>query len=374
MAALLVVGTLATVVFVGGDDPEERSPSFDELVAVDEGSSLLWPYTSRRPSVEERTLAINVVVMADDDEVRRALTDRSGANWTNVSGDETVTESPWEAAHGAARYSYVVPPGEDTGRWIVASDQWSVGTYFGRRIHIRAYPGSDGNWTALQAHEEYWDWFRLRHTVTGVSPGARFVERDLRGEPFVTEISRVYHGNAGGGSDGWLTVVELASALAVGGAVGAVGVVGAAVPPVWRRLDPGDVVLPVALIWLVLGVRAAGIAAEQLVPFVTPKLFAATFYPFLAAGPPLLAARFAKGRRPTRTGVLAAAGFGAGLVLDLGSVGVTVVPVHVALHRTLLVATLGWLAYGFAADDDRVVAAGLLAWVGLLAGALVGVV
>jgi len=140
--------------------------------------------------------------------------------------------------------------------------QLSTGTYLGSRVHVRAYPAPSENWTALQAHVEYWDPFRLRHTVTGVAEGGRFVERDLRDEPFVDGVSREYHGLDGGGSHGWLTVVELAPAALV---------LGAALPVAGRYREYAvDAALPAALVALVLVVRAAGLAAEGLAPGVDP--------------------------------------------------------------------------------------------------------
>jgi hypothetical protein len=297
--------------------------------------------------------------------VRRALTNRSDVNWTGIGGDADLGISPWRPARGAARYTYVETDRNTAGQWVESEYQLGAGTYLGRRVHVRAYPGPSGTWTALQAHTEYWDWYRLRHTVTGVAPGARFVERDLRGEPFAADITRVYHGQHGGGSDGWMTVVEFAPAALV---------LGMALPIGRAEWDVADVVLPVSLVAIVLGVRAVGIGAETLLPAVNPKLFAAILYPLLAAGPPGAAAVLARNRPATRASLLAAAGLGAGIVLDLGGVGVTVIPVRLALHRTALVGALGLFALGIARDDRRIVGAGLAAWVGVLAASLVGVV
>jgi len=217
-----------------------------------------------------RTLALNVVVRGEPDRVRRALEDRSGVDWTATEGDaeapvegvDGVDESPWRPARGAARHTYVTPDRDAPGEWGRAVYQLSTGTYLGSRVHVRAYPAPSENWTALQAHVEYWDPFRLRHTVTGVAEGGRFVERDLRDEPFVDGVSREYHGLDGGGSHGWLTVVELAPAALV---------LGAALPVAGRYREYAvDAALPAALVALVLGIRAAGLAAEGLAPGVDP--------------------------------------------------------------------------------------------------------
>ncbi|MEA5386237.1 hypothetical protein VB773_09275 [Haloarculaceae archaeon H-GB2-1] len=290
VVALVGLGLAGGMALGPGLPADEQPPAASKLVQPDGTESYVWPYTSRSRSVEGRTLALNVVVHGHPERVERALRNRSGVNWTSVEDDTTIGTSPWQPARGAARYTYVATDKNGDGRWVKARYHLGTGSYLGHRVHVRAYPGPASNWTALQAHTEYWDWFRLRHTVTGVSRGARFVERDLRDEPFVDRISRVYHGLGGGGSDGWLTAIELS---------GAAVLVGVAVPMGRRRVDGAEILLPVGLALLVLGVRAAGIAAEAAAPGLSPKLFAALLYPVLAAGPPILAARVARGRGRT---------------------------------------------------------------------------
>lgn len=364
-AALVVVGGLGSVLVGPAQVSNEGAPPPAQLVHPDATESSIWPYTSRQRSVEGRTLALNVLVLGDPVAVRRALTNRSDEDWTGVSGDASIGDSPWRPARGAARYTYVTADHDTGGQWVESEYQLGTGAYLGRRVHVRAYPGPSGNWTALQAHTEYWDWYRLRHTVTGVAPGARFVERDLRGEPFVERTTRVYHGQYAGGSDGWMTVIEFAPAVLV---------LGIALPIGHRGWDVTDLVLPIALGTIVLGVRATGLAAETLIPTVDPKLFAAILYPVLAAGPPGVVALLARDRPATRTALFAAAGLGAGIVLDLGGVGVTVVPVRLALHRVALVGALGLFTLGVARGDRRILGAGLAAWVGLLGASLAGLV
>ena len=138
--------------------------------------SWLWPAVA---------LALDVVVRGDPERVRRVLETRSGADWNATSSEGRVTESLWAPARGAARYTYVATDADGSGRWVASAYQLAVGTYLGQRTHIRAYPATGSNWTALQAHTEYWDWFRLRHSVTGIRPGSAYLERDLRDEPFV---------------------------------------------------------------------------------------------------------------------------------------------------------------------------------------------
>lgn len=211
----------------------------------------------------------------------------------------------------------------------------------------------------------YWDWFRLRHTVTGVATGAEFVEHDLRDEPFVGNVSRTNHELEDGRSQGRWTVVDLLPAALLAGA---------AVPLTNRRFSRTDAALPVALIGLVLGVRAWGLAAAALFPAVTPKLFVAVGYPVLVTGPPAIVAVLASDRPATRGALLAAVGLGAGIALDMTVVGVRHVPVRLAHHRVALAAALGVIALGFGREDQGLAAVGIAAWLLALAAPLLGVV
>lgn len=403
---LVVAGALGSA-FVGpggvanGEDPEP-----ERLLQPSEREGYVWPYTSRSRSVEGRTLALNVVVVGTPEAVRTVLTDRSELEWTPAESDQGLDESvsqldesisqfddsgsisPWRSARGAARYTYVADS-RGAGEWVEPDYQLATGTYLGSRTHIRAYPGPSGDWTALQAHAEYWDWFRLRHTVTGVAEGSRTVERDLRDEPFVDDVSRAYHGYEGGGSDGWISVIRLSSATesaamsAVGaadaakltllGVVPAAAVLAAAVPPV-RRRDLRDAALPLALVAIVLGVRSAGIAAEGLSPATNPKVFAGILYPLLAIGPLVVTALLARNRPSMRISLLAAAGLGAAFVLDFGAIGVRVVPVRLVLHRTALIGVLGLFAFGVADANRRIAGGGAILWLAMLVGTLLGMV
>jgi len=393
---VIAVGALGSA-FLGPRQVDEgRSPPPDQLIEPVEGDTYVWPYTSRSRSTEGRTLALNVVIVGTPPEVRSVLTDRSGLEWSATEGDQSLNESrsvsPWRAARGAARYTYVGSH-DGTGKWVESDYQLAAGTYLGSRTHIRAYPGPSEDWTALQTHTEYWDWYRLRHSVTGVSEGARSLEGDLRDEPFVGEVRRVYHGQAGGGSDRWLTVIELTARTRMVGTDPGTGVdasttaAGAlAIAPVVaalaglrsagrdRREHLRAAALPLAVVAIVLGVRTAGVAAEGLLPAVNPKVFAGVLYPILVAGPFVAIVVLARDRPAARTALLTAGGLGAGFVFDLSVVGVRVVPVRLVLHRTALVGALGLFTLGIAGSDRRTAAAGLAAWIGLLAASLAGVV
>ncbi|WP_436907357.1 hypothetical protein [Halosimplex marinum] len=359
-------------------DPLNRTsatPSADRLVSPAGVEGAVWPYTSKRRSTAARTLALNVVVRGDADRVRRAFEDRSGRNWTAVDGEGNVTEPVWDGsdapgpewgrARGSARYTYVAAADGRRGRWVESTYQLGVGAYLGQRTHVRAYPAHVGNWTALQVHTEYWDWYRLRHTVTGVEAGAEVVERDLRDERFVAGLTREYHGFGGGGSDGWITVVEFVPAVLVGAAL--------PVAVRRRRLPLAETLIPAALAGVVLGVRSAGVAAELLLPAVDPNLIAAALYPVLVAGPPLAVRALGRDRDPDRVALLAAGGLGAGFLLDFGLVSVQVVPIRLVVHRLALLGAIAVFAYGVARDDRRTTAVGLGTWVLGLAGAVLGV-
>ncbi|WP_144906270.1 hypothetical protein [Halobellus captivus] len=434
--AILVAASLGSGLLGPGGVASGQDPPPEQLIRPAEAESYVWPYTSRSHSVEGRTLALNVVIVGTPDDVRTILMDRSELEWTTADEDhsvndtvsiadineslqrsqdnesgsqaqldgsgslgqlnESVSISPWQTARGSSRYTYVAD-NLSSGEWVEADYQLATGAYLGSRTHIRAYPGPSDNWTALQAHTEYWDWFRLRHSVTGISEGGRTVERDLRDEPFVAEVNRVYHGNGGGGSDGWLSVIRLTSAnwslvpsasaeesterpssttLGVVGIVPAAAVLAVAASPVRRRdlRELRDLALPIALIALVLGVRSLGIVAEGVFPATNPKVFAGLLYPVLVAGPLVASWILARNRPATRIALLAAVGLGAGFVLDLGSVGVSVVPIQLVLQRTALMGTLGLFTLGVADGDRQLAGIGVVLWLGVLAATLLGMV
>ncbi|MFW5949008.1 MAG: hypothetical protein ACOCSD_05365, partial [Halolamina sp.] len=326
VATLVIAAGLAGATVLDEPTADRAAPPANQLVSPDGTESYVWPYTSRRQSADDRTLALNVIVEGDPDKVRRAFLDRSDANWTTVNQSNTVNVSPWRQAHGSARYSYVSDDPEGNGRWVAPAYQLAIGTYFGERTHIRAYPSASGNWTALQAHTEYWDWYRLRHTVTGVDPGARFVERDLADEPFVEGVERRTHGHLGGEGNGSWIAVEFAAAT----------LLGAAIPLTTSRLARRDIAIPATILLLVLGVRAWGLGAEAVAPGVNPKLYVAVGYPVLAIGPPVVTAALARDRPALQTALLAFAGLAIATSIELALVGVYPVPADVVNHRLVL--------------------------------------
>ena len=372
----------------------ESTASGDSLTLFEptRNGSALWPYTSRSRSVEGRTLAINVVVHGDPVAVRRALARRTDADWDRTAGEDTRdadvepveaveingTGVKWRPARGAARYTYVTEPGRSHGEWDRERYQLHVGDYLGSRYHIRAYAPSGGEWTALQAHEEYFDWFRLRHTVTGAASAQAFVERDLRGEPFVAELSRTWTGTR------WVSEVQLASVMVVL----AFGTsrrerLGHRAADLRERLDPATVALFGATLGIVLAVRFGGVGLERAFPDLSPQVVAGLLYPLLALGLPFVAAVLARWTEPLAGFVAAAAGSSVGFVADFAVLGIDVLPVSVALHRVAAVVVLGMVAVGAASaadgdqgevgdDRSRWLVAGAVGWLVVLALPLFG--
>lgn len=384
------------------------------LVSVGDEHDQLWPFTSRARSFDTLTLPINLVVEGDPARVRSLLVYSTDARWDETDevwkeasseGDAAdPTGRTWGSATGADRYTYVET--ESGGFWADESMQLHEGTYFGSRIHLRLYGagGHGHSWTAIQAHRDYWDWFRLRHTVTGLDGPRHTVERDLADQPAVVDVRRERYGNGGIiDADGWVSVVELAppqlvsdSSLDAGtvdtdgahgagtdtGDAGASGessvtdivrvgaplsilifaaAVGGAVATATDRDDIDAVadrfrqshltdtqfqrasVLFVTLVVLPLVVRGTALALEGFAPN-QPKLIAGLLYPIFALAPPIVALRLPRGLSPEVWFGIAFVAYGIGLVTDFGLVGVTAVPVSLVVHRFVVLVSLGLFA------------------------------
>ncbi|WP_411968999.1 hypothetical protein [Haloferax sp. YSSS75] len=410
-----------------------------ELIPVGDGQDRLWPFTSRARSFDTLTLPINVVVEGNPARVRSLLLyshdakwDQTNESWESAAGEqvpESRVGTPWGSATGADRYTYV-DVGESNGIWIDESMQLHDGTYFGSRIHLRLYGGGrpGDSWTAIQAHRDYWDWFRLRHTVTSLSGPQHAVERDLLGQPTVVEVRRERFANGGIiDSDGWVSVVQLAprqlvsdtlpetqqreattstanvgpdgpepllgpsegetDALSplffvvagVGGGVAAVvsrETVGAAIERLrWSRLaDPRyqrTLVLLVVLVAIPVFVRSASLFLEGHIPN-HPKVIAGVLYPFFALAPPYVALRIPRDLSAELWFAVSFVGYGIGLVVDFALIDIGVVPIDIVLHRFLVLVSLGWLSVvGMRRSSDRrtrwiTLPAAVSLWVGLL--------
>lgn len=372
---VVIVALALSGAFSGpADDPPTSEVPEASLVDV-AGDHQLWPYTSRRESVAGRTLAINVVFRNDADAVREAMTTESAANWETqdepdgeIRADvaEAVT-TDWEAAHGSTRYSYFEGPERERGEWVAVTFELHDGEYLGARDHVRAYESPDGTYTAVQVHEEYYDWFRLRHTVTGIDDPSERLEDEFIAADLDADVAREYHAIEGGWSDGWLSVIELLVAVPLVGALLRRRTREATLEAARRfRVEArrhGDAaVLGAALAAVVLGVRAAGIGLELAYPDVAPKVIAAPLYLVVVLGPPAIAIGVAKRCEPAAAFLGVVVGLGAGFVLDFAGLGVAIPP-NLVVHRTALLAALGLVATGRAAEDRPVLVAGLLAWV-----------
>ncbi|QLK27786.2 hypothetical protein HYG81_02020 [Natrinema zhouii] len=394
---MLVLGSSATTPSSGAAVDRQ-----EQLVTVDEDSSL-WPYTSSATKFEERTLALNVVVAGDPADTRRHLKQRSRGGWNETapeqedvsaaSSDEAVgTSTAWGSADGSTRYVYVASDDDpSSGRWLDESYQLHDGEYLGSRHHIRAYasPDDGDEWTAMQAHREHWDWFRLSHTVTSAEDSQQYVEREFMGRRYVSNVSRDYLGNDRGfDSDGWVTSIEIDTDVGndgddtddgspvhlamIGLLPGALlgGRVASRTVP--REFDSLRVrhsfLLAGSLIGLYLFVRFGAIAVEARLGSLDPRFIAGAFYPLLVIGLPVCTYYFARPLdRPTAFAV-SSVGFATAILLDYTALGVTRLPVTVFVHRFSTAIALGFIAVGAShaeridPEDHGFVRMGALLW------------
>lgn len=400
-AALLVVVGAGLVVsgLLGGTVQQPGAGEVPEASLIEvEGDYELWPYTSRSRSVYGQTLAINVVFQNDAETVERALTADPEADWqetdeteatdedgrTSLVEDENETERTepienenasapvrdivegnWENASGSNRYSYFRGP--DGGVWKAVTFEVHDGTYLGTRDHIRAYESPDGEYTAVQVHEEYYDWFRLRHTVPAIDEPATRLEDEFIDNPTVAEVSREYRGIEGGRSDGWLSVIELALLLPTVGALLRRRTREAAWETASRLRREGRrhgdaMVLGVAVAGVFVSIRHLGVAIETAYPELAPKAIAAPLYLVIAVGLPALVVRGSRRSDPTAAFLAVVLGLGTGFVLDFAALGVAVPP-GLIVHRVAVLAGIGLIAVGRAEGDRSILVAGVLAWI-----------
>lgn len=470
---LLVLGLIvlgAAYLTAGGlglptENPTDgKDPRRSQMIQPENNGSYLWPYTSRSKTINERTLAINLIIMGDDDRVKRALTEQTSLDWkladepdnesadnetmlandsnaseddvgtlNNSTGDGNVTgpvQAPtpdmnesnetanatepqpvnlrgttlsWDNTHGSTRYTYIDarPAGGDAG-WVREAYQIHAGTYFGSRYHIRAYTTPETEWTAVQIHREYFDWFRMRHTVVDIQRSRNVLESDFLGQPYVESVNREYYGIDRGWNDGWLSEIRLVPGLA------AVLLMSLFTREThqslaqegrrllsWTRANVRGFILSGVLVALYLGVRSAGILFETTFPSVDPKLVFPVLYPVIALGLPILTfafaqpfgatSRFHRLQRVTRhlgrpVEPLPAFGFAfvgltAAFVMDFGGLTISSIPVQLVLHRVGLAVALGLIAAGSARIDERgagLLVIGILGWVTGLVMPLIG--
>lgn len=387
--AVVVAGPLSDADAAG----DSRAPA---LVAPADGGTELWPYTSSEKRYETRTLGINMVFYADQADVRTALVERSAVGWTDEQvheGDadtatvshervrvdpdaDAITETlSWSDAEGSTRYTYLRT--DDGGRWIRESYQLHAGTYLGQRRHVRAYGDPAGEWTAVQIHGEHWDWFRLRHTVTGVSEPQRDLEREFIDDPGVERVVRMPFGNERLDGDGWASGVHFGGVAAP--ALLALLVVGrAGLPRVAARIvaHRREVALAAGIFGIHTAVRWIGVAAERLLVSVSPTLIAVPLYVALVVGVPATAHLLARGSDRTRAFGLAALGLGAAIVVDFAAMGVSAIPIETVLHRLSALLAVGSIAAGSVERPDRhaLLAVGVGGWALTVAASLFGLV
>jgi len=403
---LLIVALLASGVVLPGTTPPDPDDPDDPVSTVDlrDGGDYLWPYTSKAQTADRRTLGINLVVYAPPDRVRRVMTDRSVVDWEPTLRNETEANAEthsvdriavdgdrvvWREARGATRYTYVssnasVPhsPTDTDGRWLSEYDQVHDGAYLGARDHVRLYGTDGGSWTALQAHSEHWDWFRLRHSVSGTADARRRVEADFMAAPSVEQVSRRYVGNEDvADGDGWVSLVEFVDGERT--AAGALSVL-VALPVGVRRLRErlgGDdarrvavsLALPATPVALYLGVRLAGVAFEGLLPGVSPKLFAGVLYPAVAVGLPVAVYLLAGRHPPGSAFALAFVALAVAFVVDYALLGVSVVSLRTVCYRVAVLASLALVAAAGASNRDRAITTlGVACWVATLVTPLYG--
>lgn len=308
------------------------------------------------------------------------------ANWTDrpfpgapenetaplLDRDAVLVRAP---ARGAARFTYVRPPAGDS-RWLGESYQLFDGSYLGTRDHVRAYVAPGANWTAMQAHAEYWDRFRLRHTVTSTERPQERLDGQFRDDARVREISQTHLRNDDAAdSDGWATVLRLAT---LAGAVALVGQSDRDAIPSLGREPKRAVAISGAVLGLYMLVRLGGIGLENLAADLSPKWIAGGLYPVIAVGLPIAAYHLGRHLPPIVAAEGTIAGFGSALVLEYGLLGLSGVSLGLVLHRLAMVLALGLVAAGGAAvtrsDRRTVLAVGVSAWVLGLGFPLVGFV
>lgn len=248
--------------------------------------------------------------------------------------------------------------GGDGGGWLAEGFQIHEGDYLGSRHHVRAYTPSVGDveWTAMQAHHEYWDWFTARHVVTGIDRSQSRLESEFAAASTHPEISRIPANDpANRGFDQWITVVDFRDAGRLATAVVPLALFGV----VSRRMvdlagtagerDPGTVarsiLVPVGIVAIYVGVRLAGIGFERFLD-VPPKSIAFLLSPFVFAGLPIVAFLLARPLDRSRAFSSASLGFLIAIMVDYTFLGVSQIAVNTIIHFGALAAALGLIAIG----------------------------
>lgn len=404
LVVLALVGPATVVTTTTAEEATHAEPDVKLVSVYANSTTKFWPYTSRQKDFGTLTLPINVVFREDAATVRRLLatsTAASDSQWqTTTPTDETGvldgTRTRWSESTGATRYTYVHT--ESGGRWLDETSQLHDGTYFGTRYHLRLYEGGqrEQRWTAVQAHHEHWDWFRLRHTVGSLATAQQHVERDFYGTRYLGSIERQRYANGGiMDTDGWVTVIDLVD-WTVGGPQAlllptTLGLF-ASLSGRWRsvrlrvrrsglhrRLTRRHLALFLTMAGLPVVVRLASVVLEQQTPLGgAPKLIAGGLFPIIALGLPVAAWMLGRGLRADDGFVVAGVGLGVGFLLDYSYLQLTMIPLGVVLHRFTLLLAIGLVAAdGVRWSKDVVTRHGYTLvggtlWVGALLWSLLG--
>lgn len=361
------------------------------LEEVDGEERHLWLFTSQGRSFEQQTLAINVVVYGDPDDVRRRLLEDGRGDWDEIEEDEedvapaetaeefNATSTQWEVADGANRYVYLT--GTEGGMWLSESYQIHDGDYLGSRHHVRAYTSPRGaEWTALQTHHDHWDLFGTRHVVTDVEGSQAYLEGEFLDAPGARGVTREY---VGGGDrrhfDGWLTVVDFreeeggsmtAAALLLvllGATTARLSDVLAVFEGEYPEREVRTLLLAGGIVALFLFVRLAGVGLERSID-VPPKAIAALLYPLIFAGIPIVGYLLARPLERKWAFSGASIGLLTAILVDYSYLGVSHLPLDVLVHRATLAVALGLIAGGGSRAEgtdtvrDSYVRVGVLLW------------
>ena len=369
VAAVVVTG--GSIVFAEGvQDP--AYDSFEEAVVTLEDDTEKWPYTSRSESHHDRTLGLNLIIYGDVEHTRYLLQQQEFRDWEEVDEDREdiaaaedfdldLNQTPlgWGHAAGADRWIWVNPPHGES-QWLSEAYQLEQGDYLGHRHHIRAYEDPErGQWTALQAHAEHWDWFHLRHTVHSIETSQLAVEEEFVDRWFVEDLSRHRFGNdASSDGDGWVTVIHLEDdilptflgMLAFGVAAVSTGRVRDRMNELIAEpaIETGirSLGLIVGIILAYHAIRFGAIGIERTFPMVSPKYVVAGFYPLLVVGMPVIAYLISRGLDASSAFWAATLGFVIATFIDYTYLEVFRIPLETFVHRGALAVGIGLIAAG----------------------------
>ncbi|WEL22560.1 hypothetical protein [Halorhabdus sp. BNX81] len=375
LGAVLLAGSLGSFVVTEAVGESAVEPTY---LSLEDTDRQLWSYTSTGYSFDRATLALNALVYGDPSAVRGQFLGRDMADWNvtdeptePIAADPTAAEATdpavqWDLTTGSNRYVYLADAGGDgtAGEWLTVDYQVHDGTYLGSRHHIRAYtsPDGDGEWTAMQAHHEHWDWFMGRHVVTSVEKSQSHLERELVAGSSAPEIRRIPVGGDQSDFDRWLTIVDLrdlgvsvASVLPVvllGAFTARLSGVASSVRERVPTQDSRTLLLAAGIVVVTLSVRVLGIQLERALD-VTPKTIAFGLYPVLFVGLPTVTYLLARQLDRPRAFAGASLGFVAAVLLDYSYLGVSHLSLTMLVYRGALAVALGLIAAGSSRDERR---------------------